>query len=100
MVNILSTKDIQLTIAKRLKEARLSANLTQLSLSLRAGISLGSLKRFERTGEISFKGLVQLAFALRREDDIASLFLPQQKASLDTLLEQAKNTQRQRGRKS
>jgi transcriptional regulator with XRE-family HTH domain len=100
MVNILSTKDIQLTIARRLKEARLSANLTQLSLSLRAGISLGSLKRFERSGEISFKGLVQLAFALRREDDIASLFLPQQKASLDTLLEQAKNTQRQRGRKS
>jgi transcriptional regulator with XRE-family HTH domain len=100
MVNILSTKDIQLTIARRLKEARLSANLTQLSLSLRAGISLGSLKRFERSGEISFKGLVQLAFALRREDDIASLFLPQQKASLDALLEQAKNRQRQRGRKS
>ena len=46
MVNILSTKDIQLTVAKRLKDARLSANLTQLSLSLRAGISLGSLKRF------------------------------------------------------
>jgi len=100
MVNILSTKDIQLTIARRLKEARLSANLTQLSLSLRAGISLGSLKRFERSGEISFKGLVQLAFALRMEDDIASLFLPQQKASLDALLEQAKNAHRQRGRKS
>jgi transcriptional regulator with XRE-family HTH domain len=100
MVNILPTKDIQLTVAKRMKDARLSANLTQLSLSLRAGISLGSLKRFERAGEISFKGLVQLAFALRREDDIASLFLPQQKTSLDALLEQAKNTQRQRGRKS
>lgn len=100
MVNILSTNDIQLTVAKRLKEARLSANLTQLSLSLRAGISLGSLKRFERAGEISFKGLVQLAFALRMEDDFASLFLPQQKASLDALLEQAKNRQRQRGRKS
>jgi hypothetical protein len=54
---------------------------------------LGSLKRFERVGEISFKGLVQLAFALRREDDIASLFLPQQKASLDALLEQAKPPQ-------
>lgn len=100
MVNILSAKDIQLTIARRLKEARLSANLTQLSLSLRAGISLGSLKRFERSGEISFKGLVQLAFALRMEDGIAPLFLPQQKASLDALLEQAKNAQRQRGRKS
>jgi hypothetical protein len=34
------------------------------------------------------------------EDDIALLFLPQQKTSLDALLEQAKNTQRQRGRKS
>ena len=100
MVNILSTIDVQQRVAQRLKEARLSANLTQQGLASRAGVSLGSLKRFERDGEISLKGLVQLAFALRMEGEIAALFQQKPSASLDSLLEQSKSSQRQRGRKS
>lgn len=100
MVNILSTKDMQYGVAQRLKYARLSANLTQQGLASRAGVSLGSLKRFERNGEISLKSLVQLAFALRLESDISALFHPKTSASLDSLLEHAKDSQRQRGRKS
>jgi hypothetical protein len=74
--------------------------LTQQSLSLRAGISLGSLKRFEGAGEISLKGMVRLAFALRMESDVAELFRARQKASMDELLELTKKPQRKRGRKS
>jgi transcriptional regulator with XRE-family HTH domain len=100
MVNILSPKDIQQEMAQRLKAVRLAANLTQQGLALRAGVSLGSLKRFERDGEISLKGLVLLAFALRMEDEIGALFQPKPGASLDSLLEQSKAPRRQRGRKS
>lgn len=97
---MLSIDDIQGKVAQGLKNARLSANLTQQGLASRAGVSLGSLKRFERDGEISLKNLVRLAFALRREDEFSALFQPKQSASLDTLLEQSKVSQRQRGRKS
>ena len=97
---MLSVNDIQEKVAQGLKNARLSANLTQQGLASRAGVSLGSLKRFERDGEISLKSLVRLAFALRREDEFGALFQPKQSASLDTLLEQSKASQRQRGRKS
>lgn len=100
MVNILSVLDVQKKVAQALKSARLSANLTQEGLASRAGVSLGSLKRFEREGEISLKGLVRLAFALHMEDEIGALFQPKQSSSLDALLKQSKTSQRQRGRKS
>ncbi|MBI9079563.1 MAG: helix-turn-helix transcriptional regulator [Pseudodesulfovibrio sp.] len=100
MVNILSPEDIQIKVAQRVKSARLTANFTQQGLALRAGVSLGSLKRFEGEGEISLKNLIRLAFALRLEDEIGALFQPKPSASLDTLLDQSKISQRQRGRKS
>ena len=100
MVNMLSSRDVQKRVAQSLKSARLSANLTQQGLASRAGVSLGSLKRFEREGEISLKSLVLLAFALRMEDEISALFQPNTAVSLDSLLEQSKISQRQRGRKA
>lgn len=97
MVNMLSAVDVQDGLAKRLRNARLAANLTQQGLAERAGVSLGSLKRFEREGEVSLKNLVKLAFALRLEDDFEKIFQPREEASLDTLLEQTLSKTRQRG---
>lgn len=100
MVSILSPTDIQQVLTQRVKSARLAADLTQQGLASRAGVSLGSLKRFEREGEISLKSLIRLAFALRLEDEIGALFQPKPSASLDALLELSTIKQRQRGRKS
>ncbi len=97
---MLSIIDIQKGLAQRLKSVRLSANLTQQGLATRAGVSLGSLKRFERNGEISLQSLVRIAFALRMEDELGALFQPKPTSSLDSLLEQSKTSKRQRGRKS
>ena len=46
-------------IAERAKFRRLEQNLTQEGLALRSGVSLGSIKRFERSGEISLKSLME-----------------------------------------
>lgn len=100
MVSMLSAVDVQGGLAKRLRNARLAANLTQQGLAERAGVSLGSLKRFEREGEVSLKNLVKLAFALRLEGDFEKIFQPREEASLDTLLEQTLSKTRQRGRRS
>lgn len=45
-----------------------------MQLSDKSGVSLGSLKRFEQTGEISLASLVALAEALGCEDDLRGLF--------------------------
>jgi hypothetical protein len=44
---------VKTEIAGRMRERRKEKKLSQVQLSERSDVSLGSLKRFERTGEIS-----------------------------------------------
>ncbi len=48
--------------------------ITQKRLAVKAGVSLGSLKRFEQTGEISLHSFTKLAIALEVEEELDSLF--------------------------
>lgn len=69
-----SQQEVIQDIALRAKDMRLKQNLTQEGLALRSGVSLGSIKRFERTGEISLKSLVDIALALGCMDNFEDLF--------------------------
>ena len=40
----------------------------------RSGVSLGSLKRFEQSGEISLQSLTKIAIALDVENELEDLF--------------------------
>ena len=53
---------------------RKEKKLTQVELSRLAGVSLGSLKRFEQTGNISLNSLIKIAFVLDCQEDFDSLF--------------------------
>lgn len=77
-----SSQEIMQDIATRAREIRLSQNLTQAGLSLRSGVSLGSLKRFEKTGEISLKSLIDIAVALGCLGDFEKLFQTKASTSL------------------
>jgi transcriptional regulator with XRE-family HTH domain len=85
-------------VAARVREARLAADLTQAGLAARAGVSLGSIRRFETTGQIALESLARLAIALRRERDFEALFVPPPIASLDALISPAPT--RRRGRRT
>ncbi len=65
---------VQLEVAAREKERRKRLGLTQAQLAQKASVSLGSLRRFEQTGQISFESLVALSFALGCESELESLF--------------------------
>lgn len=58
------------------KNKRLELNLTQAGLASRSGVSLGSLKRFEKSGEISLKSLLKLSFILQNLDDFDLIVNP------------------------
>lgn len=47
-------------LVKREKAARKAKKLTQKQLAERTGVSYGSIRRFEQTGEISLLSLVKL----------------------------------------
>jgi transcriptional regulator with XRE-family HTH domain len=59
-----SPADIREGVRQRLKQRRLALNLTQAGLARRAGVSLGSLKRFETTGRVAFDALLRIALVL------------------------------------
>ncbi|MBS5492726.1 MAG: helix-turn-helix transcriptional regulator [Sutterella wadsworthensis] len=49
-------------------------NLTQEALSKKSGVSLGTIRRFEQTGDISMKHLVLLAMYLNIVQEMEGLF--------------------------
>ena len=93
-----SPRDIAMELAARARARRLEANLTQDGMAARAGVSLGSLKRFERTGAASLEVVARLALALGLHDGFATLLAPRERRSLDELLAAAPRRVRGRGR--
>ena len=99
MISIRSPFEVAKEIAKKAQEKRLKLNLSQQTLSEKSGVSYGTLKKFEQTGQISLESLLKIALALGEMDQFEHLFaktddtLP---ASLDDLLD---DNLRKRGRK-
>lgn len=67
-------KEIRMTLAQKFKAVRLDQNMRQVDLAKKSGVTLASLCRFERDGEISLKNLVNLVIALNRAQDFDLLF--------------------------
>lgn len=56
------------------RQLRKRLKLSQAELAERSGVSLGSIKRFERTGKVSFEALLKLAQILGRLPDFEKIF--------------------------
>ncbi len=97
--NLSNPSEIAEQIAARVKARRLELNLTQEGLATRAGIKFATYRRFEQTGEISLRGLLQIAFALNALSDFDILFTQKQYQSLDDVLKDQPLT-RKRGKKN
>lgn len=64
----------QLEITKRFVLIRKNRKISQRRLSEISGVSYASIRRFEKTGDISLASLVKLALALQLYDDLDNLF--------------------------
>ena len=97
--DVLSPSEIALQIAARVKTRRLELNLTQEGMAAGAGLKFATYRRFEQTGEISLKGLLQIGFALNVLSEFDVLFAQKQYQSLDDVLKEQSVT-RKRGKKN
>jgi transcriptional regulator with XRE-family HTH domain len=66
--------DIMEELALKHKTLRKKFKLNQGELAERSGVSLGSIKRFESTGQISLESLLKLAQILNRLNDFELVF--------------------------
>lgn len=83
-----SPTDISTQIANRMQKKRKANKLTQIQLAEKSGVSLGSIKRFERLGEISLSSLVKIAFILDCEDDFDALFARKEYRSIQEVIDE------------
>ena len=78
--------EINLEIAKRMVLLRKRKKISQKKLAAKSGVSLGSLKRFEQTGEISLQSFTKLAIALEVERELETLFSEVPFGSIEEIL--------------
>lgn len=98
-IHLESPHEMAEKIAGRAKAKRLALNLSQQTLSKTSGVPYGTLKKFEKTGQISFESLLKIALALDEFEMFDHLFtktIDTPPPSLDMLLEEHV---RKRGRK-
>ena len=89
-------EDIAAELAARLKSRRLAQNLTLEGLARRSGVPLGTLKKFERTGQIALVSFIRLVVVLKDEAALEKLLLEQRFESLDEVLGSGKKPKRGR----
>ena len=73
-VQLKTPKEIRQELAARAKERRLALNISQKELAERSGVSLGSIKRFESSGQISLSSLLEIALVFGSLGDFDTLF--------------------------
>lgn len=66
--------DINKKIAERIRAIRKRRKISQKELGEKSGVSLGSVKRFEQSGEISLLSLTKITIALELDDEMKNLF--------------------------
>lgn len=94
--SLMPSEDIAASIAIRLRNRRLAQNLTLEGLAYRSGVPLGTLKKFERTGQIALVSFIRLAITLKDEAALENLLLEQQFETLNEVLQSRKKPKRGR----
>lgn len=73
-VPVLTEQTVKLNISKRFKKRRKEAKITQKILAFKSGVSYGSIRRFEKTGEISLTSLLRISAIIDALNDFDELF--------------------------
>lgn len=67
-------EELDQKLAQRVRKIRKRRSITQEKLASISGLSYGSIKRFETTGQISLLSLTKIAIALDLADELRNIF--------------------------
>lgn len=69
-----TAEEMNLNLSRRVRRIRKRRKISQERLSEMSGVSYGSVKRFESTGNISLLSLTKIAIALDLAEEIRNMF--------------------------
>ena len=85
-----TAEELDQKLAQRVRNIRKRRSISQEKLAAMSGVSLGSIKRFETTGQISLISLTKIAMALDIADELRSLFLQVPYRNIQEVLNETK----------
>ena len=69
-----TAEELDQKLAGRIRNIRKRRSISQQKLANMGGVSYGSIKRFETTGQISLVSLTRIAMALGIADELRNIF--------------------------
>ena len=69
-----TAEELDLKLAQRVRNIRKRRSISQEKLASMSGVSYGSVKRLESTGQISLLSLTKIAMALDIADELRNIF--------------------------
>ena len=69
-----TAEELDQKLARRVRNIRKRRSISQEKLARMSGVSYGSIKRFEASGQISLISLTKIAMALEIADELRSIF--------------------------
>ena len=85
-----TAEELDQKLAQRVRNIRKRRSISQEKLAAMSGVSHGSIKRFETTGQISLISLTKIAMALDIADELRSLFLQVPSRNIQEVLNETK----------
>lgn len=94
MQYILDTpSDIAVKLAKKMKSIRKRRKITQKQLAARSNVSYATLRKYEKTGQISLESFIKISMELGLTDELNNLFSTPIYNSIEEVInEQKQNT--------
>ena len=80
-------KELSRIIASNVRKRRKERKLSMQDLAEKSGVSYGSVKRFESSGEISLLSLLKIATVLDCADGFEALFAEQEIRSIQEIID-------------
>ncbi|WP_318642296.1 helix-turn-helix domain-containing protein [Flavobacterium ardleyense] len=71
---IKSPAKVMQELVTKTQQLRKQNGVSQLELAKRSGVSFGSIKRFETTGQISLESLLKIGYFFNRLEDFTTVF--------------------------
>ncbi len=90
----LATSDIMKVVASNVKAMRLGRNISQKEFASKVGIALPTYRRFETTGEISFRKLVEISKFFDLSSELEKLFTKKEYTSIEEVTSKKLNRKR------
>lgn len=85
-----TAEELDQKLADRVRNIRKRRSISQQRLAKMSGVSYGSIKRFETTGQISLVSLTRIAMALGIADELRNIFSNVPYRSMEEVLNEAR----------